>query len=170
MRKLLLLSLLILTSCSTKEVFVVLRDVPEKPTFTVIPANYVYNEVQFANRVEKCLIGARVKVVSHPGTKEIQTEEGKAKGKSTSEPAFEASGKVIVERYRQREPTDADYIVETYAVSRQVKIIRNNQTHEILAVLTAPVENPRLGGPPGYTLQGYVIRVLTHLEILRVTN
>ena len=163
MRKLSLLLLLILTSCSTRE-FVVLRDVPENPSFTVIPAYYAYSEIRFANKVEKCLIGARVKVISHPGTKEIQTEEGKAKGKPTSEPALEAAGKVIVEKYHQRESTDADYIVETYAISRQIKIIRNNQTQEILAVLTAPAEGQNLGPAPE-TLQEYVIRALIHMEI-----
>ena len=69
----------VIIGCSTKTQFVVLRAVPESPSFVVIPANNYLNQVAFANEVEAAIIGAGVKVVSRPATKEI-TKEVAAEG------------------------------------------------------------------------------------------
>ena len=162
MKKLCIFLLLILTSCASKE-FIILRDVPKNPTFTVIPASYAYSEVTFANRIEKYLISAGVKVIQHPGIKHIQTEQAQGKSKATSELVSETAGKALIETYRMRESTDADYIVETFHISGQIKISKN-ETQEILTLLTIP--SARTGIHPVTTeLQEFISKALRHLGI-----
>ena len=56
-----------LLGCATKTLeIVVLRDVPESPSFVVIPANDFLREVEFANSVEDAIISAGVRVVIRP--------------------------------------------------------------------------------------------------------
>lgn len=118
-----------LTGCAQTR-FVVLRDVPPSPSFVVIPANDYLSEVTFANEIERAILGAGVKVVMRPSTKEVTTE------KVTEETeGNQASGMKLTERYFAFDEIDADYIVQTYATSNPVKITKR-ETQEVLTVLT----------------------------------
>lgn len=162
MKKLSIFLLLILASCGSKE-YIVLRDVPENPSFTVIPADNYLSEVSFANRIERYLISAGVKVIQRPGMKHIQTEQSKAERQSSALSAEEA-GKVLTETYFMREPTSADYIVLTYRHSLQVRIIKN-KTQEVLTVLSLPIAHQQFGPDPE---RQYILDALLHMGIYSI--
>ena len=135
----LLFWVVVLAGCAPQTQFVVLRDVPESPSFAVIPANDYLHEIVFANEVENAIISAGVKVVMRPATKEITTEKTvqRAKGKQADDvKLIQSADAKLIERYTAFEEIDADYIVQTYVTSRQVKISKR-ETEEILAVLVA---------------------------------
>ncbi len=141
-------------STQTQIQFVVLRDVPEFPSFVVIPANNYLNQVAFANAVEAAIISAGVKVVSRPATKEITKEvavEGKIQTIEGNQAAHKSGEGKLIERYAEFADIEADYIVLTYANFRQIRIIKK-QTAEILAsievffVTEAPVLRQQLVG------------------------
>lgn len=131
--------LLILTGCYTytQTTFVVQRNVPQNPTFTVYPANHSFSEVTFANAIESYLIGSGVKVVQRPALKSVQTEEIKTKDKRTSEPAIEGKGIAVTKTFWAYEPTDADYYIETNSISGQMRVVKT-QTQEVLSILIMP--------------------------------
>ena len=136
----LLFWVVVLAGCATPtSQFVVLRDVPESPSFVVIPANDYLHEVVFANEVENAIISAGIKVVMRPVTKDVtmeKTVQG-AEGKRTDDRALiQSADAKLIERYSAFDDIDADYIVQTYVTSRQVKISKR-ETEEILAVLVA---------------------------------
>jgi hypothetical protein len=118
--------------------FVVLRNVPHSPSFIVIPANAYLNEVEFANKIEQAIIGSGVKVVMRPSTREVTTEKTMEEAKDS-----QASGMRLTERYFAFEEFSADYIVQTYVSSQQVKITKR-ETKEVLTVfsLTTPPNTP----------------------------
>ena len=140
---------LVIVGCS-KIQFVVLRDVPESPSFVVIPANNYLNQVAFANEVEAAIISAGIKVVMFSqATKEVTKEvavEGKIAVVEGGQAAQKSGEGKLTERYIELfEEIKADYIVMTYAGSKQIRIIKR-QTREILAVLTVPTD-PRTHQP-----------------------
>lgn len=51
-----------------------MRNVPESPSFVVIPANNYLYQVMFANEIEKAIISVGVKVVMPPATKDVTKE------------------------------------------------------------------------------------------------
>ena len=55
--------------------FIVYRDVPDSPSFVVIPATNQLYQVHFANEVESAFIGCGVKVLVPPEIKEITIEK-----------------------------------------------------------------------------------------------
>ncbi len=117
--------------------YIVLRAVPEYPSFVVIPANDYLDQVAFANEVEAAIIGVGVKVINRPATKEVTKEVAAEGGIQAIEgnQAVRKSGEgKLTEKYVAFEDIDADYTVQTYASSRQIRIMKN-QTREILAVL-----------------------------------
>lgn len=113
--------------------FVVLRGVPQSPSFVVIPANSYLHEVEFANKIELAIISSGVKVVMRPSTKEVTTEQTIEEAKNSR-----ASGVRLTERYFEFEEINADYIVQTYAASQQVKITKR-ETQEVLTVLVIDI-------------------------------
>ncbi len=122
--------------CSnTKYQYVVLRDVPQSPTFVVIPPNRYMYEIEFANTVEEIIMSLGVRVVDRPATKEVTetTEKGVAGAKADDSKlmAGERSHQ-LVESYFAYEDLKADYIVRSYSNSKQVRIIKR-QSEEILA-------------------------------------
>ena len=124
--------------CSQTQ-FVVLRDVPESPSFVVIPANNYLSQVEFANEVEAAIIGAGVKVVMFSqASKEVTKEvaiEGEIQAIEGNKAARKSGEGRLIERYVEFfEEIKADYIVLTYAGSKQIRIIKR-QPREILAVL-----------------------------------
>ena len=146
MRRLLMMTCLIglLTGCASQAPqFIVYRDVPESPSFVVVPANRRMYEIYFANEIEEAIISCGIKVVKRPSTKRIRTEEsiGGVEGNRVRDPnasvssVREADAK-RVESYLEYHPTGADYMVETYGAERQVKISRRD-TREVLAVFYA---------------------------------
>lgn len=167
--------LLILTGCSYyipiyKTNFIVQRDVPQNPTFTVMPNNNSFSEVAFAQVVEACLIGARVKVVQLPATKSVQTEEVRTKKKTTPEPALEGKGTVVTETYLAYEPTNADYYIQTNSVSRQMKVVKT-ETQEVLAILIMPkvfpIEDNGQRRTTSETPYSYMAKALFNLGIIK---
>ena len=135
----LLFWVVVLAGCAPQTQFVVLRDVPESPSFVVIPANDYLHEVVFANTIENAIISAGVKVVMRPATKEITMEKTvqRAKGKQADDvKLIQSADAKLIERYAAFEDIDTDYIVLTYVTSRQVKIAKR-ETREILVVLLA---------------------------------
>ena len=135
-----LLSFVVSLAGCAKTQFVVLRDVPESPSFVVIPANDYLHEVEFANEIEDAIISAGVKVVMRPATKDVTMEKivQGAEGKQTDDvKSILAADAKLIERYSASADFDADYMVHTYETSQQVKIAKR-ETREILAVLEAP--------------------------------
>ena len=135
----LVISILIMAGCARTK-FVVLRDVPQSPSFVVIPANTYLLEVEFGNKIEQAIISSGVKVVIRPSTKEVTTEKVLEKARDN-----QAAGMKLTERYFEFEKINADYIVQTYATSQQVKITKR-ETQEVLAVLTltTPYNTPTI--------------------------
>lgn len=128
-------TLLSLVACQpqtiTNTVFVAQRDVPQKPSFVVFPANNYLYQVEFANEIEHYLIFCGISVQTRPATKEIEaTKQATQVGAQPSQAA--STQATLTERYLAFEDTDADYVVYTYADSRQVKIAQR-QSKEILA-------------------------------------
>jgi hypothetical protein len=121
-------------SCSTKYAFVVLRDIPQKPSIVVIPASDYLYQVEFANTLESYVIRSGVKVVTRPITKEVETTKqlGGTKVESQQAVAAEAQQK---ERYFAYEEIEADYCLFSYADSRQIKIVKR-ATREVLTAFT----------------------------------
>ena len=158
--------LLTLTGCYVHQTtFIVQRDVPQKPTFTVMPANNSFSEVTFASTVESCLIGAGVKVVQPPATKSVQTEEVKTKNKTTPERDLEGKGIAITETFWAYEPTDADYYIQTNSVSRQMKVVKT-ETQEVLAILIMPRVSP-IENTATETKYTYIAKALLNLGIIK---
>ena len=120
--------------------FVALRDVPQAPSFVVIPANSYLSEVEFGNKIEQAIISSGVKVIMRPSTKEVTTEQVLEKAEND-----QAAGMKLTERYFEFEKVSADYIVQTYATSQQVKITKR-ETQEVLSVLTltTPYNSPAI--------------------------
>ena len=120
-----------------KTQYVVLRDVPESPSFAVIPADNYLHEVKFANDIENAIISAGLKVVMRPATKDVTTEKivQGAEGQQVADVKLIQSAEAkLIERYSAFEDIDADYIVLTYVTLEQVKIAKR-ETREILAIL-----------------------------------
>ena len=155
----------VIVGCS-KTQFIVLRDVPESPSFVVIPANNYLNQVTFANEVEAAIISAGIKVVMFSqATKEV-TKEVAVGGKIAAVEGSQAAQKFgegkLTERYVEFfEEIKADYIVITYAGSKQIRIIKR-QTREILAVLTVPTD-PRTHQPLEH--HEFIADALTNMRI-----
>ncbi|MDE0185586.1 MAG: hypothetical protein OXP71_09025 [Candidatus Poribacteria bacterium] len=132
----------------TKYNVVVSRDVPDDPTFTVVPANDQIREVTFANEVENAIITAGVKVVRFyrptptEVTKEASLGEEQAGKKLRAEPyemeekaaAQKGSARVTKKYIESEGGVQADYYVETYSYRRHVKI---SNGEEVLAVFDA---------------------------------
>ena len=130
----LILAPLLLMCCDVQTVFVVVRNVPQYPTFVVMPANDYLYQHEFANQVENWLLGSGVKVLSRPSnepTKEVRVTK-QAEGISAQSGRVEGGLASVTERFFVFQETEADYAIFTYADAKQVQIVkRNNQ--EILA-------------------------------------
>lgn len=78
-RLLVLFSLFFVMSCSTtayvEKVFIVQREVPENPVFTVIPLTYDQNQRYYADMFEETLISFQIKTVAPPTLKEVETKK-----------------------------------------------------------------------------------------------
>lgn len=151
----LVIFVLIMVGCARTQ-FVALRDVPQSPSFVVIPANTYLSEVEFGNKIEQAIISSGVKVVMRPSTKEITTEKVLEKTEGN-----QAAGMKLTERYFEFEKINADYIVQTYATSRQVKITKR-ETQEVLTVLALPIS---YNTPAAEWRRKFFIRALAKMGI-----
>lgn len=151
MKPLIVLICLILpvSGCSNTYDYIVYRDVPDSPSFVVLPANSYMSEATFANTVEKALISCGVKVVRRPGTKQVTTEQaagtlkkGQLRDSNAAAAAVQGTDVKRVEHFREYENINADYLVETYADEKQVRISKK-ETDEILAVFQLTEYFPR---------------------------
>lgn len=107
--------------------YIVLRDVPQSPSFVVIPANNTIPEVSYANVIESAIIAADVKVILRPVSKEIE--------KTITTPTNDGgSTNILTERYFELDELNADYLVQTYVTPAQVKISKLS-TGEVLAIV-----------------------------------
>jgi len=123
---------IVFLGCSQKPIYIVQRDVPSNPSFTVLPANELLYQVHFANRIEEFLIGSGVKVNRRPASKYVETKQNVEKVNLT--PVDAAKGSILVtEAYRTLEEFSTDFLVETYADSKQIKFT-NRKTNEVLTV------------------------------------
>lgn len=122
---------------------VVSRDVPDSPSFIVQPANNYMHEVLFANEIENAIISSGVKVVRRPGAKEVTAEKSiggvegdRLQSHDAASTSIRKADAKLTERYLEYDEVDADYLVQTYATEKHVKI-SNLGTREILAVFHA---------------------------------
>ena len=107
--------------------YIVLRDVPQSPSFVVIPVNNTIPEVSYANVIESAIIAAGAKVVLRPASKEIE--------KTTTSPTNNGNTtKILTERYFALDELNADYLVQTYVTPAQVKISKLS-TREVLTII-----------------------------------
>ena len=171
MRQLLLVSCLIgfLAGCASQAPhFIVYRDVPEFPSFVVIPANNFMHEVLFANEIEEAIISCGVKVVLRPSTKQVTTEKSvsgvqgnQVHESDTAVASVRGTDSKRVERYKAYESIDADYMVETYVGKRNVKVLKRD-TREVLTVFYA---NDYVEEGARYSWRHKVCQTLKHLGI-----
>ena len=107
--------------------YIVLRDVPQSPSFVVIPVTTTISEVSYANIIERAIIAAGVKVILRPASKEVE--------ETTTTPANNGdSTTILTERYFRLDELTADYLVQTYATPAQVKISKLS-TREVLTII-----------------------------------
>ena len=116
--------------------FIVYRDVPVNPSFVVVPFNYTEKEIIFANDIEHILISCQVSVHLRPATRFIENKQAE---RETEMGKDDTSTKTVSksEWYLQFDEFTADYIVQSYQKTKQVKISKRN-TQEILAVIQLP--------------------------------
>jgi len=124
------------------QVFVVLRDVPEKPSIVVVPTNYYKADIKFADKVEEIILGFKLKVIQRPVIKRVTATKGAAKSESIgveAKPAPEGAAssfgsQSLVEEYIAYEETGADFVLFTDEQFDRVKLIRIRD-RELLATL-----------------------------------
>ena len=132
--------------------YIVLRDVPQSPSFVVIPVTTTISEVSYANIIERAIIAAGVKVILRPASKEVEetTTTPTNNGDSTT---------ILTERYFRLDELTADYLVQTYATPAQVKISKLS-TREVLTIINvARVSRGQGGEHPNDTM----LKVLSKL-------
>ncbi len=129
---------LLQVGCSTR--YVVLRDVPLSPTFTVIPGSVSKENMEFANTVTGVLVSCGVRVVERPamlsGYAEsrssgsasalgITTSGGLVSvgGSGDSKDETTAQSVDVVDLYQR---TSADYVFVAFASSSYLKIVRRD--------------------------------------------
>lgn len=80
MRVLLFLVLIIPTGCNGRQVdFVVYRDIPDVPSFTVMPRNLrdSTDDVEYARKIERMIIKSGAKVLAPPPARDLRVRTGK---------------------------------------------------------------------------------------------
>ena len=136
-RRYLLFSLIcatIFTGCASVEhAFVVRRDVPRNPTIAVIPANNLLYQHAFANRIEGYVLESGLSLVDRPGIVEtVVAQEAEKIQPSKLFPQLDAQSAQLTQTYSGFGETTADYVIQSYAVSQQVRILKL-ESGEVLA-------------------------------------
>jgi hypothetical protein len=160
-----------LVGCETTNNFVVLRDVPTKPSFTVIPYNNYHYQGVFASKIEEALITLGLKTVSPPTVKEVTKASGlnvKEDGvvqnevvqkevvqKMTALLSGKSAQAISIEEYMAYEDIDADYIISSDEISKRLKIIMV-KTKEIVATFT--IDNSNSGNVSVEEIRDYAFK------------
>ncbi|MFC1799450.1 hypothetical protein ACFL2Z_00855 [Candidatus Eisenbacteria bacterium] len=151
---------------STPRGYVIMRDVPENPTFMVLPAGEDVEEIKIANKVEEALISAGVSVISRPAVKSVVSERnvGASETQTSSEASESAAaGVTLKETYWAYDEIDVDYIIHTDRRVGQAKI-EKRETREILVIFSIEFDfyGPDLGARVHEALEGVGVRVQTN--------
>ena len=121
---------------ATPHGYIILRDVPDHPSFTVLPPSDEVEEIKCANRFEKYLIRAGLAVISRPAIKSVVMERQMEAAESQATPSASetaAVGATIKESYWAYSEMQVDYLVHTDRRVGQVKI-EKRETREILTI------------------------------------
>ena len=140
-----------LAGCGKTVYYIVLRDVPDTPSFVVIPANNTMAEVSYANVIERAILSAGVKVELRPASKEVEKTTVDASNKRNTTLSR-------TERYFALDELTADYLVQTYATPADVKISKLATPDGVSEVLTI-VKVSRVYNAPGGESPIYSLRV-----------
>ena len=132
----------VLAGCSCpkqgpKTQYVVLRDVPENPSITIMPINYSEKQTDMVILLEEMLLSFRVKIVIAPSIREVITQKGVTFERDDPRDMFGESimeGN-ITERYFSYGDFASDYVLISDADDKRIKIININ-TQEILTSFT----------------------------------
>ena len=152
MRNLLLFIVLAFTGCHTAIVketnFVVHRDVPQNPSFVVIPSNYSNQEIEFANEIEELLLSYGISILARPTIKEVTTHKGAIAGKSEiSSDDISGASESIAERFYSLGEIESEYILYANLGDKRIKII-HAATREILSSFRFSTVKKYLNSPP----------------------
>ena len=158
--KFLIVLIFMVVGCGKTTEFVVLRNVPDNPSFVVIPANSYMNEVTYANNIERAFIGSGAKVVLRPSTRDVTTESIIPNKDGESNYSTR-----VIEDYVRFDEIDADYLVQTYYTTRQVKVSKMD-TREVLTVFVIQVSPNE---PTAKYRREIITRMLSQLGILKKT-
>lgn len=132
---------IVLSACasytpSTPDYFLVLRDVPESPSFVVIPFNSYLEQVEYANRIEESLIKAGAVVQQRPHVRDIVEEKqmGAGTAAATNDEVNAQSGELkTTEAYSVYDGVTADYVVYTEKNERRIRVERRT-SNELVSV------------------------------------
>ena len=143
----------LISACGTTRYnAVIIGDVPQHPVFIVHPATNQLYQHWFANEVEHALISAGVKVVLPPRkTKNVIVTKSIAGADNNtiveanpiqiqSESSIRAGAGTVTESYDEYEDIDYDYLVQTYAIKRHIKIVRRYDK-EVIAMIEVDEES-----------------------------
>ncbi len=141
-----------LSGC-TKTNYIVLRDVPISPSFVVIPVNNTMQEISYANLIERAILSSGFRVELRPASKEIE--------KTLTGPT-DNNDKVqtLTERYFELEKLTADYLVQTYAASADVKVSKLSKISEVLTIVKVPRISQQYGENPRYIMMKVLSKLL----------
>lgn len=116
-----------ITGCtSTEQVFVATADSPSTPTLAVIPANNGLYQHHFANDVEEKVIEAGLNVIGRPSvTMQEISQEAELAQMAGDKQASQQTAE-ITQTYSGFEESDADYVIQTYASSDQVRVLEQS--------------------------------------------
>ena len=111
---------------TTEQVFVATADSPDTPTIAVIPANNGLYQHHFANVVEEKVIESGLSVTRRPSTVEKELSQGAELAQMAGDAQAAEQTAVITQTYSGFEESSADYLIQTYASSNQVRIVEKD--------------------------------------------
>lgn len=127
--------------------FVILRDVPQRPSFVVIPASYSQEETKFSSAVESVLLRAGVSVIEAPTIKSVTTERGVGTSAAEDQAMGARGGAAaakVTESYLSYDELTADYVLRSNKRLGEIKIIKRD-TAEVLVIFKPPQYDPLFG-------------------------
>lgn len=129
----------LLSACSSQLKYVIYRDIPEHPAFTVLPVSHTYADYQFRSEVESSLLELGLSVVEAPikihtvAKPESRALRAKSEGKLSTASQSLAVNDLVMNSvvYDQ---SKADYVIMVDASTDILKIVRRSSS-EIQAVI-----------------------------------
>lgn len=171
--KTLAISIIFIIGCgSHTNHFIVYRNVPNNPSFIVLPPSSHVSEINFANKIEQILISCHVSVHLRPAIKYIESKQADRQT-DTHRGDTSSQGASKTEWYYELEDFSADYIVQSYKDAYMVKISKRD-TQEVLAVINLPkprrTEYDRQLNITQQTPQQVLAKVLDNLGIIHLNT